>query len=573
MSYVIRNLDWGIVTKIPGDVNDYRVLASSRDTAPAVNYYALVRDWLVGELPFQPDVFVPGAPWYLFGIINNPLRQVIIEQKWTDYGDRHNRPVQQITCLLIPFSNLSESACGFLQMAEIFQQQEVKSFLSEVGVGIKSGEINIVGDQLSINLPSREESLRTIANTTSAAEPDLLINLANALLEKPLGLTWTGEPVPSWQKRLEWLDMIMALLPFGVRADCPASMWASSGTPHKMRLYWSERASENHHQVWLREDLTNAAISADCVYIEGLRRKIAKDSISKTIEELTKHVEPVTFETLKNQNVFQFPIRIPVRPPIPEKPDVPDPVQPLIPDPALFQSRVDDQSSVAGMVEAFMRAQSKMELDRVAENFKYLFDNQKLSDFFDKILQRIDDIPVDQQFKKRCDLIYILNKWVFPRMPKNYFQEVAQLTQKFSEEYWMAWIYRVLNHRFYNRTLIRCLSYHSGGTSYLIHLIKFIAGQINYIDLSPDAIDRYLDQKDLRYPIWLIRYAAINFSDVDLILIRLGNFLIKKKQLGYPIPRDAMREMLEDKNVSNQGCSGGLFKPKRKKMLNILRQI
>ena len=77
------------------------------------------------------------------------------------------------------------------------------------------------------------------------------------------GLLLTCRPVCILQadlvtldKRLRFLDSVMALLPYGMRSELSASTWASSTAKHKLRLFFAgaERGGEEHIVVWDQPD-------------------------------------------------------------------------------------------------------------------------------------------------------------------------------------------------------------------------------------------------------------------------------------------------------------------------------
>jgi hypothetical protein len=77
------------------------------------------------------------------------------------------------------------------------------------------------------------------------------------------GLLLTCRPVCILQadlvtldKRLRFLDSVMALLPYGMRSELSASTWASSTAKHKLRLFFAgaERGGDEHIVVWDQPD-------------------------------------------------------------------------------------------------------------------------------------------------------------------------------------------------------------------------------------------------------------------------------------------------------------------------------
>jgi len=289
-------VEWGIVTKFPGDEKDYRLLASSQTRDPDQNYFTMIRELSVGELLYESNHRWAGAPRYIFGIVENPLRQIIIEQKWTGYGDRHNRPAQIMTCLLIPFEDLAQSACGYQQMAELFSSQQVTSFLGGILEQIKNHNMLEGQPLIEITLPAVAESLDRLVQAVNEIGLSRCLQLSNALLSQPMGLIWRNRLLPPREIRLQWLDGIMALFPYGMRAHCPASSWASGSTHHKVRLYWTDRALETHYPAWVDYETESIPSLQDSEFIRLEKTILLHTELKNLVSHLASLVEPTDFD-------------------------------------------------------------------------------------------------------------------------------------------------------------------------------------------------------------------------------------------------------------------------------------
>ena len=297
--------EWAILTKYPGDAKDYRILASNGGGLDAQEYHALIRKWLTGEVPFEGTIYNPAAPWYQFGMESNPLRQVVLRQEWTGYVDFRNRPVLITTCLLLPFKDLAEVGCGFGSIARLFEQEEVKTYLLERIAEITQGEERRDFERLKIHLPEREEALSWMKQVVEEIGYTVCVQAANMLLHGSLGLVQpSGEIIP-WEERVKWADAVLALLPYGLRVDCPTSLWASSSADHSMRLYWGRSARQGHGRLMVPIS-SNSAGTSDTQepYIEDLVMLQTRIPLDQILAHLATQNSPRSFESPLLRNVL-----------------------------------------------------------------------------------------------------------------------------------------------------------------------------------------------------------------------------------------------------------------------------
>lgn len=286
-------ISWAIQTKHPGDSQDYRVLACSKGNMNADTYDFLIRKWMTGEVPLDNTSYNPAAPWYQFGIEEEGEQIVLIKQIWAGYGDFTNRPVLESICLLIPFEKLAEAGCGFKQMMDIFEQEEVSNFLKERKDSIYEGNENLTDKDMQIVLPTQNEVLIWMENAVEEVGQETCLQGLDMLLKGHLRIVPGGTDIPGVNERVKWLDAILALLPYGVRANCPASLWVSGNMSNNINLYWGLPSSEGSQLV--QDDITSDQID----YIEDTKKiefLLGKGMLDRVIESLIKKTKRTDLE-------------------------------------------------------------------------------------------------------------------------------------------------------------------------------------------------------------------------------------------------------------------------------------
>lgn len=301
--------NWAVLTKIPGDVKDYRILSNSRGDLSPQAYYTVIRRWLSGEMPKEASQYNPADPWFQFGIETVPvLRQVVLRQEWTGYGDASSRPVQKTICLLLPFNDLASAGCGFSNMAGLFEQAQVKDFLAERADEIARGEINRECDPIEIAISDDPESSNEFAQAVREVGLDFCLQATNALLTGiPVALIQPSGEIRSWQERLKWLDAALSLLPYGVRAECPVSAWAAAGVEHAMHLYWSRSALPSHARlVAPLQGQVTSSVENKHWFVEDFQNLYERQwiNLESVILSMTRLSSPASFTSLSLREIL-----------------------------------------------------------------------------------------------------------------------------------------------------------------------------------------------------------------------------------------------------------------------------
>jgi hypothetical protein len=225
---------WALEGKQP-DGEDYRILACSVGDLNRRHFADALGRFQLGELNTLPQVSVsyarlaepPGSSYVALAIHWYATE----DQRHADgvsQRDNQGRPTAYTSYFCLPYQRLAEAAIGYRAMHEA---------LHPVTLGVADGP--------PIQVPIAMPKSRT------PAANDLAVRVAPLLL--------TGRPVcvlgaegTSLLERLEFIDTVMDLLPYGFRARMTAATWTrTTNRNHRFRLFFSgaPRAGEPDYVV------------------------------------------------------------------------------------------------------------------------------------------------------------------------------------------------------------------------------------------------------------------------------------------------------------------------------------
>jgi hypothetical protein len=225
---------WALEGKQP-DGEDYRILACSTGDLSRRHFADALSRFQLGELTTLPQVSVsyarlaepPGSSYVALAIHWYATE----DQRHADgvsQRDNQGRPTAYTSYFCLPYQHLADAAIGYRAMHEA---------LHPVTLSVTDGP----PIQVPIAMPR---------SRTPAAD-DLAVRVAPLLL--------TGRPVcvlgaegTSLPERLEFIDTVMELLPYGFRARMTAATWTrTTNRNHRFRLFFSgaPRAGEPDYVV------------------------------------------------------------------------------------------------------------------------------------------------------------------------------------------------------------------------------------------------------------------------------------------------------------------------------------
>jgi len=225
---------WALEGKQP-DGEGYRILACSVGDLTRANFADALSRFQLGELSTLPQVSLsyarrdeqPGMG-YLALAIHWYATEGQRHADGVSQRDNQGRPTAYTSYFCLPYKRLADAAIGYLAMFEA---------LGAVTLTVADG-------------PPKEVQLAAPTSRTPTAD-DLALRVAPLLL--------TGRPVcvlgaegASMLERLEFIDTVMELLPYGFRSRMTAATWTrATNRNHRFRLFFSSapRADEPDHVV------------------------------------------------------------------------------------------------------------------------------------------------------------------------------------------------------------------------------------------------------------------------------------------------------------------------------------
>ena len=213
---------WALEGKQP-DGEDYRILACSNGDLTRANFADALSRFQLGELSDLPQVSVS----YARHGTEPGLSYVALAIHWyATEGQRHangvsqrdnqGRPTAYTSYFCLPYRRLADAAIGYLAMWEA---------LRAVTLTVADG-------------PPKEVPITTPTSRTPAAD-DLAVRVAPLLLTG-LPVCVLGAEGTSTLERLEFIDAVMELLPYGFRSRMTAATWTrATNRTHGFRLFFS----------------------------------------------------------------------------------------------------------------------------------------------------------------------------------------------------------------------------------------------------------------------------------------------------------------------------------------------
>jgi hypothetical protein len=215
--------EWALWGKEPRDV-EYRLLRSSSGPFSARNFEELITRYSPGTLDALPQVSIAwgtsSRDTYLAMIIHRAPRQGLY--------DASGRKVVLTYCFCVPFRELAAGPVSYRAMYDAFRQQQLPA-ADEAGIKVSLPVMS---------LPDQDRGMPMLAASL------LLTNLPVCIL---------GADRVDLATRLAFIDSVMALLPYSMRATLSASTWTNSiFEEHKFRLFFTsaEREAKDHVLSW-----------------------------------------------------------------------------------------------------------------------------------------------------------------------------------------------------------------------------------------------------------------------------------------------------------------------------------
>lgn len=242
---------------------DYRLLGSSHGRLSESNFMDVIARYSPGSLTELPQVSIS---W----ISDRPSGDFVGLSIHDEQGIRDylGRQAVKVRFFCVPFPELAAGSVSYLAMYEQF----------------RSIELPISGHELIETDPASTEPTGDVG--------DLAIRTAALLL--------TGKPVcvlgadhVDFVGRLQFLDTVASLLPYGMRARLSAATWTSpSVRSHKFRLYFSgaSRSAVDREIFWARASQYSIGHRLADFYLRWLRA-----NPEERVRRLARETAPIGF--------------------------------------------------------------------------------------------------------------------------------------------------------------------------------------------------------------------------------------------------------------------------------------
>ena len=250
------DVQWALYGK-RADSDGYHVLACSTGSLSRTNFGEAIGRFQVGAVDSLPQVSVSYAR--LAGEPSVDYLALAIDEfapdgRWTE-RDRDGRKITYTSYFCLPYQLLAELAIGYLSTYQALR---------------------------AVRLPEIDgPPLRT-----TLAAPTARVLAVDPLAMRVAALLLTGSPVcvlgadaTTVEERLRFVDTVMDLLPYGLRARMAAATWTRpSHAGHRFRLYFSSAvrvvSQPDHVVTWGQPDPVTVPSGLSADYLGWLEETI-----------------------------------------------------------------------------------------------------------------------------------------------------------------------------------------------------------------------------------------------------------------------------------------------------------
>src|SRR5690242_12653531 len=216
-------VEWALWGKERSDL-EYRLLRCSDGTLSEANFDELLTRYSTGTLEALPQVTIG---WLEDRAHGHQIALAIHEEPADRRVDATGRPVVLTRCFCVPYATLAEGRVSYQALYDKFRK---------------------------IPLDEQEGTFQTsLPVMPSVVRADLAAQRAAALLVTCKPVCVLEADRAGLADRLEFIDSVMSLLPFGLRCQLSASTWASSQFwEHKFRLFFAStlRPDDDCDVIW-----------------------------------------------------------------------------------------------------------------------------------------------------------------------------------------------------------------------------------------------------------------------------------------------------------------------------------
>ena len=276
MTRQVAAAHWALMGKRTRDKSDYRILSGS---SPGL------ADRVSAGIPDSPEVGgTPGPgslPWATFTRPGGDTRTgerpnvAVTAIDATDDRDAAGRPAARFRYVEIPFAELARDATGY---------EALYRAVPELSPDEEPG-------QLTVELTGPDD---TTARALIDDECfDRAAGLAALVLEGDVLITLGEKDLPPLSARLAEFDLVMALLPFGMRVGIAVASWKYGATRSRFRLAFGTAATQSQPTVPYRGPVPPPGGEQAARYRRALHKARERSGVARLVEYLAGHQAPL----------------------------------------------------------------------------------------------------------------------------------------------------------------------------------------------------------------------------------------------------------------------------------------
>jgi hypothetical protein len=279
---------WALWGKQPGGRDDYSVLGCSPAPFSRAEFEAIITRFAVGS----PDVTAAGAaalPWVTVSWVGvDDDRQLGISVTGhTGQVDGFGRPTTQKAYFCVPYAQLARTPVSYCDLYDAITREAPALPAAD-------------GPMIDLTVPALSSD--RLADAVRRAGEQTVTAAAALLLSGPVNVVQAEGT--SLHDRLQFIDAVASLLPYGYRVRFSGATWSDTGTKHRVRLVFAARPRDDTAVVpWRGAVRIPAANRVSHAYCDRLRQ-LAQDpaaspsalGLSVVIGQLAADVTPSTFD-------------------------------------------------------------------------------------------------------------------------------------------------------------------------------------------------------------------------------------------------------------------------------------
>lgn len=229
-------LDWAVQSKLPGDLEDYRVLACGAGLEHWRHYESILREVNPGNPVHQKRDAPDSLPRVVIGeysVAEGSTARAVAVREFTEERDGFKRQISRTTLYLLPAFDEDEGRISLRGLVnELTDARRPSSRAQRDGEPVEA----------DVPLWPRTDA----AQQRLAVDFEWLVWAAAATLDGPVVIT--GARL-SWRERLDVFDAVLSLLPSAVRSQVWVGTWSDPATPSRLRLAFGRKAGSGAREL------------------------------------------------------------------------------------------------------------------------------------------------------------------------------------------------------------------------------------------------------------------------------------------------------------------------------------